>query len=171
MGKLPASYKTIDAVCPNCAFVFRKFEYDCPVEYYCANHAPPRPKCGSFGMEECYLNTKKYAELIDRRERQEITAEELGDAIDAMCEAEYTTWDAWAEGRAVDTNGTCAFFVASERFLTKVVREKLVASGKFDKEPKCTCKCEVKHKKDSTTWSGCTDPRCPVDHSVKLEDK
>lgn len=54
MKQLPPRYYEMDG-CHSCEFVFIKYEYDDPPEYFCHHDNSKRPDCGSVLMEENFF--------------------------------------------------------------------------------------------------------------------
>lgn len=85
---LPQDYRVQDG-CWSCPHVFRYFEYDEGVTYYCTFGAPSRPLCMSLAMDG-----DKDAEFVFP-----IGSSEYKKA--------HAAWDDWSRGREVAACGTC----------------------------------------------------------------
>lgn len=89
-------YRAQDA-CVNCKHRIATWEHDESTRLYCGKDAPPRPPCGSVGMDESIVM------LPHGQKGPDGTCFRPDDEVDAMDKA----WDDWATPREVEYHGIC----------------------------------------------------------------
>ena len=77
------NYRELDC-CQNCKFCFFRYEWDYPDLYFCMKDAPPRPKCMSVAMGECWDHDD-----------------------DELYDLQYEHWEKWSAKKSVSAWGIC----------------------------------------------------------------
>jgi len=108
MSKLPTGYVVKADVCPNCTHAFARYEYDSESEYFCTLGAPKRPHCGSSCMRECYMETRAYKRIYERKRK--LPKGETWKRTVKLMRDQDRKWNKWSSGRQVSRCGSCPSF-------------------------------------------------------------